>query len=500
MQYACIIRSAPMGRHHKVVIASEGIDRREEGYYSTPKFVAEFISRKCLELAPDAKLVLDPCAGKEELLHFFHEQGINTDTFDLVDHGVHNATTFEQADFLKFYASTYTQMPLFGSLRYSSHDIIIANPPYNCHEVDYIRHNKPWLGSIFSEIGCHNMYSMFMYALIQIAKPGSVIGLIVSDSFLSHTAHSPLRQHIVKNCSVELIALCPTDLFKSQKADVRTCIVILRKDGTQGAVEVLNRPKSETELRKALAIKAFESLSLSEILLDSEDDGKEFIIGCSSEIRQIFSCRRIGSEFKCVTGISTGNDKRYLSKVPTPDHSIPFYKNPAGRRFFCAPDAYLPNNFLDLDKQEKTFMVRNKPLLMRSGVTCSSMGVSFGACRLPENATYGVNANIICDDDDAWWILGYMNSYLVGYLVRGVMLRTNMITSGYVSRIPLIGLSHSAKEKIGTISRGAYSSKMSYGHEEAIDEINSIIYDEGKISLDSQLMLEVFAREMLKRV
>jgi hypothetical protein len=186
--------------------------------------------------------------------------------------------------------------------------------------------------------------------------------------------------------------------------------------------------------------------------------------------------------------------------VPTPDHSIPFYKNPAGRRFFCAPDAYLPNNFLELDKQEKTFMVRNKPLLMRSGVTCSSMGVSFGACRLPENATYGVNANIICDDDDAWWILGYMNSYLVGYLVRGVMLRTNMITSGYVSRIPLIGLSHSAKEKIGTISRGAYSSKMSYGHEEAIDEINSIIYDEGKISLDSQLMLEVFAREMLKRV
>jgi len=489
-----------MGRHHKVVIASEGIDRREEGYYSTPRFVAEFLSRKCLEIAPSAKLVLDPCAGKEELLHCFLEQGLNIDTFDILDHGVHNATTFEQADFLKYYASTFAEMPLFAGSRHSNHDIIIANPPYNCHEVDYIRRNKPWLGSIFSEIGVHNMYSMFMYALIRIAKPGSVIGLIVSDSFLSHTAHTPLREHIVKNCSVEFIALCPTDLFKSQKADVRTCIVILRKEATQGAVEVLNRPRSEVEFSNALANKTFERLSLSEILLDSKDDGNEFVIGCPSEIRQLFSCRRIGSEFKCVTGISTGDDKRFLSKVPTPDHLVPFYKNPAGRRFFCPPDAFLPTNFLEIEKQEKTFMVRNKSLLMRSGVTCSSMGVAFGACRLPENATYGVNANIICDDDEAWWILGYLNSYLVGYLVRGVMLRTNMITSGYVSRIPLMSLSHSAKEKIGEISKRAYSSKMSHGHEEAIEEINAIIYDEGQFSLDTQLMLEVFAREMLKRV
>lgn len=488
-----------MGRHHKTVLASDGIDRREEGYYSTPEFVADFLSKKCLELAPAAKAVLDPCAGKEELLHFFHKQGLDTDTFDLLDHGVHNSTTFEQADFLKYYASIYTDAPLLGSPKHSHHDIIIANPPYNCHEVDYIRNNKSWLGSIFSEIGCHNMYSMFMYALIQVAKPGCVIGLIISDSFLSHTAHTPLREHILKNCSVELVALCPTDLFKSQKADVRTCIAILRKECAQGQVEVLNRPTSEIEFRKALEKRSFERLSLSDILLNSSDDGKELIIGCPSEIREMFSCKRIGSEFKCVTGISTGNDKRFLSKVATAEHSIPFYKNPAGRRFFSSPDAYLPNNFLEIDKREKTFMVRNKSLLMRGGVTCSSMGVAFGACRLPENATFGVNANIICSDADAWWILGYLNSYLVGYLVRGVMLRTNMITSGYVSRIPLVKLSCSAKEKIGEISKTAYSTKQSYGHEDAIEEINSIVYDEANISLDTQLMLEVFAREMLKR-
>jgi hypothetical protein len=488
-----------MGRHHKTVITSDGIDRREEGYYSTPEYVADFISKKCLELSPGAKAVLDPCAGKEELLHFFHKQGLDTDTFDLLDYGVHNSTTFEQADFLRYYASTCTDLPLLAGPKWSHHDIIIANPPYNCHEVDYIRKNKFWLGSAFSEIGCHNMYSMFMYALIQIAKPGCVIGLIVSDSFLSHTSHMPLREHIVRSCSVELVALCPTDLFKAQKADVRTCIIILRKECTQGRVEVLNRAKTEAEFRNALADSSFERLPLSDILLNSSYDGNEFIIGCPSEIRDIFSCKRIGSEFKCVTGISTGNDKKFLSKTATSEHSVPFYKNPAGRRFFCQPDAYLPNNFLEIDKQEKTFMVRNKSLLMRAGVTCSSMGVAFGACRLPENATYGVNANIICDDADAWWILGYLNSYLVSYLVRGVMLRTNMITSGYVSRIPLVKLSVCAKERIGHISKRAYSTKNSYGHEEAIEEINSIVYDEANISLDIQLMLEVFAREMLKR-
>ena len=489
-----------MGRHRKVVIGSDGIDRREKGYYSTPEFVAQFLSGRCLEIAPNAKRVLDPCAGKEELLPLFIKKGICTDTFDIIDHGIHGATAFEQADFLKFYASTFAELPLFDRSRHSDHDIIIANPPYNCHEVDYIRRNKPWLGSVFAEVGVHNMYSMFMYALIRMAKPGCVIGLIVSDSFLSHTAHAPLREYLINNCSVELILLCPTDLFKSQKADVRTCIVVLRKEGTQGAVEVLNRPKSEADFRNAIARQSFERLSLSEILLQSKDDANEFIIGCPSDIRRLFSCDRIGTKFKCITGISTGNDKRFLSKAPTSDHSVPFYKNPAGRRFFCPPDAFLPDNFLDIEKKERTFMVRNKSLLMKSGISCSSMGVAFGACRLPVNATFGVNANIICDDNDAWWLLGYLNSYLVGYLVRGVMLRTNMITSGYVSRIPLISISPSAKEKIGEIAKTAYKSKMSYGHEEAIEEINSVIYDEAEISLDSQLMLEVFSREMLKRV
>ncbi len=64
------------------------------------------------------------------------------------------------------------------------YDYYIANPPYNCHEVNFIKENKKRLKNYFNEVGLHNMYSMFMSAIIDKAKNGAVIGLITNDSFL----------------------------------------------------------------------------------------------------------------------------------------------------------------------------------------------------------------------------------------------------------------------------------------------------------------------------
>ena len=73
------------------------------------------------------------------------------------------------------------------------------------------------------------MYSMFLSALIECAKKGSLIGVIISDSFLTAKLHSNLRKQIIDNCIIHQLILCPNDLFWSQKADVKTCILILEK-------------------------------------------------------------------------------------------------------------------------------------------------------------------------------------------------------------------------------------------------------------------------------
>jgi hypothetical protein len=127
---------------------------------------------------------------------------------------------------------------------------------------------------------------------------------------------------------------------------------------------------------------------------------------------------------------------------------MPFYKNPASRKFFAAPDGYLCTNFEEVGKKVPNFMIRNKSLIFRGGIACSSMGVKFGATIRPENSACGVNPNVIVEDNDKWWLLSFLNSRLCLYLTRGIIIRANMITAGYASRIPTPIFDSMTKERL----------------------------------------------------
>ncbi|WP_051530771.1 hypothetical protein [Prevotella dentasini] len=63
-----------MARKVKTLINQEGIDRREVGYYSTPNFIAEYLTNEMLSINPYGLNVLDPATGKEELLKYFYNK------------------------------------------------------------------------------------------------------------------------------------------------------------------------------------------------------------------------------------------------------------------------------------------------------------------------------------------------------------------------------------------------------------------------------------------
>ncbi len=209
--------------------------------------------------------------------------------------------------------------------------------------------------------------------------------------------------------------------------------------------------------------------------------------------------KRIGDTFKCVTGISTGNDKKYISTEKTDYFTMPFYKNPGTKRFrLNSPDGYLPRNFLEIEKQVKNFMVRNKALLFKEGIACSSMGVPFTAAYLPPNSTFGVNANIICEKHEIWWLLSYLNSSLVTFFVRGVLLRSNMITSGYVSRIPLIEMSSEIKEIFAQIGLEAYEMATTESYKIFIGKIDDILFKYLNLSLESINTIKKFTKTLIR--
>lgn len=488
-----------MGRFAKVVINEPGVDSRATGYYSTPAFVADFITQEMLSINPDGNWVLDPCAGKEELLQMFFRLGKSIESMDIFDFGTHTLANYQNRDFLDFFEEEKTNA-ILGQKIDLKYDYYILNPPYNCHENDYIRAKKPLLARLFKDIGTLNLYSMFISATISIAKDGAIIGVITCDSFLQSHLHKGLRDQILNECTVHGLFLCPTDLFLDQKADVRTCIIILEKGQKKNhSVKILNRPLDTESFKIQIRKSKFQQAALEDILLTHSSDNNEFVIGCPLELKKMFDLPRLGNLFRCITGISTGDDKKYISSEKLEGFSIPFYKNPGSRRFYCQPDGFLTDNFLDVGEKVKNFMIRNKPFLKKEGITCSSMGVSFGACYLPPGATYGVNANIFGENGCEWWLLAYLNSSLVTYLVRGIFHRTNMITSGYVSRIPVLGISPEDKAKLETIAKEAVTKRIQKDQYSLfIHRIDEIVFKAAALSADSLKLISDFIQNPLK--
>jgi 23S rRNA A1618 N6-methylase RlmF len=487
-----------MGRFEKILVNENGIDKRDSGYYSTPSFISEYISNRLLELNPKGKKVLDPAVGDEELLKTFFLHGKQIDSFDVIKHGNIQYSNFTKQDFIEFYKNQ--KESLFFSNRIDlDYDYYIANPPYNCHELNYIKDNKPELKKLFGKVGVHNMYSMFLSAIVDCAKEGALIGVIVSDSFLTATMHSGLRQQILDSCSIHNLILCPNDLFWSQKADVRTCILILQKGKKyQGKVQISNRPSNSDELNKILSSKKFLKVDINKIVLSRKKTANQFIVDVDKDILALFQNPRVGEVFHCVTGISTGNDKKYLSKEKKKGYEIPFYKNPGSRKFICNEDAYLIDHFMEESLVVKDFQVRNKKFVFKEGITCSSMGLPFSACYLPVNSTFGVNPNIFTPKDDLYWMLAYLNSHLVTYLVRGVLIRSNMVTSGYISQLPIISFTVEEKKKLSQISKSVLSLNTEIN--DAIREINKVVYENLKINKLIVEKIDDFALNLSKRV
>lgn len=426
-----------MGRKAKIVISANDLDRRESGYYSTPQFVAQFVADRILELKPNAHCVLDPCIGRGEFTTPFKAAGCHVRGYDVIDMAPEGCDDFLEADFLRVVMDD-NPLSLFGSSIRPKVDVIVATPPYNCHEVEYIRTHKAQLASRFGKAAALNMYALFIRAILEWAPDGCFIGLVTHDSFLTATGHEELRRYIIDNCKIHNLHLCPTNLFLDQGADVRTCLLILEKTKNRtGSIMVSNRPSGSREFPSILRSKTFQRRDLSDILLTSARDGSEFAIGVPAEIHQLFKDRRLSDVAPCVTGISTGNDQKYIRKIRSSAFDMPFYKNPASRQFYAEPDGYLCTDYEQVGREVSNFMIRNKTLIFRGGISCSSMGVKFSAALRPENSACGVNPNLIVSGNERWWLLAFLNSRLCLYMTRGVIIRSNMITAGYAARIPV---------------------------------------------------------------
>ena len=57
-------------------------------------------------------------------------------------------------------------------------------------------------------------------------------------------------------------------------------------------------------------------------------------------------------------------------------------------------------------------------------------------------------------------MLSYLNSHLITFLVRGVLIRSNMVTSGYISQLPVISFSDNEKAELSVIAKNVIDAAL----------------------------------------
>lgn len=76
-----------------------------------------------------------------------------------------------------------------------------------------------------------------------------------------------------------------------------------------------------------------------------------------------------------------------------------------------------------------------------------------------------------------------------------------MITSGYVSRIPILNFSNKAKSRLSEFGFKAYSEKVDSNRSDSfISIIDEIIYEEGGIGQKTKDVVNEFKQDLLKKV
>jgi len=424
---------------------------RVDGFYDTPIATVAYICSKILPLYKPGMKVLDPAVGDGVFLEYLTSKGVRI--CDLYGYDIDDAK-------IRRLQKSFPNVRLFDATNpfEGKFDLIVGNPPYNGDESHFVRENRERLEKLSAEIGAKNTFSIISYQAIQSLNAGGIFSMILSDAFVTNTYYKPFRHYLLKNLRISEMLLAPWKLFHGRAADVRTCIITGTKKEdlecmfevmpSQNHVRLVDRVNDEDEYDNPPKV---EVISQHEI---EEYPNQSFLIGVPQRIRALYlrPPNRLVDVVEGGTGISTGNDKKFLRRsveVAGDPAWVPYYKNGARQPYWYQPEYSIERDYAQNNKSNKTYMIRNEKFFFREGITCSSVGVRFSAAYLPPECLFGVNANFFfADRVSLFYTLGLLNTKLAWYFARRVLIRTNNISANYLRLFPYIEPSQGVKKQI----------------------------------------------------
>lgn len=290
-----------------------------QSYYTRSNALVSYMVRM-LDIKDNMR-ILEPCAGDgvfiDALLKGKHNLWIdayemNPEAFSLLEEKYvgKKDISLKKSDTLLDEQLTF--FAKFGGV----YDRIIANPPYGAWQ-DYSKRKD--LKKLYPEMYVKETYTLFLYRCFHLLADHGKLVFITPDTYLNLHMHTALRNMLLKEAKISELALFPSSFFPNVNFGyANLSIITLEKTSNKSTV-------ATNQLRILTGFKQLEDLEKEEIPahiytfsqreIYNHPQHAFFVADKQTNILLHNSIQRVGDVADCVTGIYSGNDKKYLRPI-----------------------------------------------------------------------------------------------------------------------------------------------------------------------------------------
>ncbi len=363
------------------------------------------------------------------------------------------------------------------------YDTVVANPPYTdsgdfgTELKAFIEENyrRPWKFNI-------NLYACFIKRCCELAGEDGKIAMVNPPTFMYIKTFEDVRKYILSETHISLFVEWGYLGMFSSFARVDSAMFILDKETRSKGLSTFIKLNDLYEMkRKDVLFKAYADLCDGEvndrvyILPQSKLKSIKsypFIYWISDEFREKFKNKTIGEYLKVASGISTGDNDRFLRfwwEIGSDNISKDYVKDglkwvrhakggPYNKWYgndwvtiLWGKNGDELKNFVD-EKGNHKATIRNPSYQLRSGITFCKAGTKGSSFRyLDKNHTFDSMSPSLFDEATPSYTIGILNSILCHYILK-CLNPTSGLQAGDISRIPFF---YSNNEKSAIVEAAA---------------------------------------------
>jgi len=293
------------------------VNKLYQSYYTKSEPILEYMTRQ-LKLEEGLR-ILDPAAGDGVFIQAILDRQPATivDAFDLNPEAV--AALENQFVGLSNVQVVHTDTlmgdpdGLFSGFT-GQYDRVIANPPYGAWQ-EYSK--REHLKRLYKGLYVKETYALFLYRSLQLLKEGGRLVFIIPDTYLNLHTHGRLRELLLSRTKIIEIALFPSSFFPGVKFGYSNLSILTLQKCSNATRCLKNTFRVLTDFPDVHALAAPTGSETTYTFQQQQvyESIDHALFVCSNpQVTSLINRAqtRIADVADCVTGIYSGNDKRFL--------------------------------------------------------------------------------------------------------------------------------------------------------------------------------------------